>query len=133
MNLEIAIRQPLGRCKGLVVPMALDAIFITPPDGRAREVGWVHRAPNSMVHFTRYLDVDLRAVIRDRVAELRDQAGLPTVHELTSSVPNPKLVRAYLQGELPRRKKKTVFTGGTDADEGNAARGGAAADDDGGN
>lgn len=133
MNLEITLRQPMGRCKGVIVPMPFDSVYVTPPDGRTREVAIVPRTPDATVHFLRYLEPELRGVIRDKVAELRRNAGLPPVHELTSSVPNPKLMRAYLQGELPRRKKKTVFTGGTDADEGNAARGGAAADDDGRN
>lgn len=133
ISLDIALRQPLGRCKGVVVPLAMDCVFVTPPDGQRREVGFVHRAPNAMIHFVRFLDPELRAFIRDKVSELRDRAGLPTVHPLTSSVPNPRLIRAYLNGDLKKKKRKTVYTGGDDVDEGHAAAGGEATHDDGRN
>lgn len=133
INLDITLRQPLGRKKGVVVPLPMDCVFVTPPDGQAREVGFVDRAPNAMLHFVRFLDPELRAFIRTKVAEMRERAGLPSVHPLTSSVPNPRLIRAYLNGDFKKRKRTTVYTGGEDADEGHATAGGAAPHDDGGN
>lgn len=132
MNIEISIEQMLGRSKGVLVPMPIDFVFITPTDGKKRCVGQVQRRDNATLHFTRYLEPDLRQVVRTKVAELRHAAGLPTVSRLVSSVPNPRLVRAYLDGDIKRKKKTTIYTGGDDVEQGRAAGEGQAASDEGG-
>ena len=126
--LEVTITQFSGICKGLVKFLPMDTVHVIKSDGTRRHVGFVDRRPGATLRFVRVLDKDLREAIRQEVAKLRDQQGLPPISLLTVGPPDPRIVAAYLRGEKLRDRPTTVIVPGMEDGQSSDATQGEAAD-----
>lgn len=102
----ITIQQFVGRRKGILVTEPLDWVIANKPTGAMR-IGMVGHQEGATLKFIRWLRPDMREEIRKRVAELRKQNGQAGIASATSSIPDPRLIAGYLNGER-FRKRPTV-------------------------
>lgn len=103
---SVTIEQYTGMCKGVLVTQPIDWVIAHTNKG-SRRVGLVNHFEGATLRFVRVLPEDLREEIRKRVAELRKANGQHGIAQRTSSIPDPRLINAYLKGER-FRKRPTV-------------------------
>lgn len=104
---EISIHQYSGVCKGLIKKLPMDVI-IGKRGETYKQIGFVERVPGAMVRFVRFLSVESQGEIRKEVEQLRKEQGLPEISKLTSSPPDPRLIRGYLKGEKYRKRPSVI-------------------------
>ena len=114
-GLTITIGQMVGRKKGVLVCENLDVIYAT-RNGATRKIGFVGRFDGATVLLIRHLKPELREEVRNEVERLRaaDPDGC-SIAGGVSSVPDPKLVKAYVKGELKKKKTTIIMPDGSDA------------------
>lgn len=107
-GLDISIAQMAGRKKGVYVTEPVDIIYAS-QGGSVRKIGFISRCHNGKVCLIRHLRPELRQEVRDEVERLRlaEPEGY-TVAARTSSVPDPKLIKAYIKGELKKPAPTTI-------------------------
>lgn len=116
-GIEITIKQMVGRNKGLLVTEPIDVIYAT-RNGETRKIGFVGRYEGATVLLIRYLKLDLREPIRKEVERLRQEADEPWgISTNIASPPDPKLIKAYVKGELHKKKTIIIMPPGTDEDD----------------
>jgi len=105
-GIEITIKQMVGRKKGLLVTEPTDVIYAT-KNGITNKIGFVGRYEGATCLLIRHLPLEVREEVRREVERLRtgDPEGC-SIAATVSSVPDPRLVKAYVKGEL--HKKKTT-------------------------
>ena len=107
-GIEVSIAQMTGRKKGVYVTEPIDVIYAS-QNGSVRKIGFISRCHNGKVCLIRHLRPELRQDVRDEVERIRLAApeGF-TVAARTSSVPDPKLIKAYLRGDLKKPAPTTI-------------------------
>jgi len=108
-GVEITIKQMVGRKKGMLVTEAMDVIYATTSKG-TNKIGFVGRHEGATCLLIRYLTPEVREEVRKEVERLR--TGDPEGHSIAatvSSVPDPKLIKAYVKGELTKNKTQSTI------------------------
>lgn len=116
-GVEIEIEQFSGMHKGLIKTEPLDVIWAC-RDGKRSKLGYVARAPDATVLLIRYLPPDEREPIRAEVERLRHESGGYPITKRIGSIPDPRLIKAAVKGDIQRKSATTstiVMPDGTPA------------------
>lgn len=113
----ITIRQMVGNKKGVLVTLPTDAIYAT-RNGNISKIGYVGRHEGARCLFIRHLTLEVREDVRKEVERLRtgDPEGC-SIAETVSCVPDPNLIKAYVKGELHKKKTTIILPDGVGDDD----------------
>jgi len=106
-GIEISIRQLTGNRRGIPATEPLDVIYAS-REGNRSKLGYVARFDNATVVLIRYLPADEREPLRKEVERLRLEQGGCSISKRIASVPNPKLIKAYVKGDLKKKAPTTI-------------------------
>lgn len=110
----ITLEPCIGRKKGVLVSEPLDWIVAHHPRKGAIRIGSVWRYDGATVHLTKWFKPEVREHIYRVVVELRKQTTDAQVAERLSSIPDPRLIAAYLAGGQRRKRRSTVPAGASE-------------------
>ena len=116
-GLEITIKQMVGRKKGMWVTEPIDVIYAT-KNGNTRKIGFVGRHEGATVLLIRHLKLEMREPIRLEVERLRREEDEPWgISNRIACPPDPKLIKAYVKGELHKKKTTIILPEGVGDDD----------------
>lgn len=110
-GVEISIKQYAGMCKGVYKTEPLDCIYAAKGENK-RLLGYVARVDGATCLLIRHLKPELREPVRLEVERLRIEQGGCSISKLVSCPPDPKVIKAYVKGELRKPAKATVVMPG---------------------
>ena len=106
-GVEIHLEQFAGMKKGVYTTAPLDKVYAT-KGGKRSLLGYVARVDGAALLLIRYLPTqEDREAVRQAVEKLRHESGWTTNKKL-ASVPNPTLIKAYVDGEVTRKSATTT-------------------------
>jgi len=76
--------------------------------GVKSKLGYVKRKDNAPITLIRFIPEDMREPIRLEVEKQRLQQGGCSVAKHVNCIPNPKVITAYVKGELKKPKPTTI-------------------------
>ena len=106
-GIEITLEQYTGMCKGVIKTEPIDVIYAT-SNGEKRKLGFVSRFDNATTLLIRHLKPELREPVRLEVERLRMEQSGCSITRLVSCPPDPKLIKAYVKGDLNKSPKTTI-------------------------
>jgi hypothetical protein len=113
----ITLEPCVGYKKGILVTEPLDFIVAHHPQRGAVRIGLIWRHDGAAVQLSRFFKQEIRTLIQKRVTELRKAVTDNRVADRPSSIPDPRLIAAFLKGER-FRKRKTQVSGGMPSGKG---------------
>lgn len=111
-GITFSIEHMAGMCKGVWQTAPIDFIFAE-RNGKREKIGLVGRHDGARVLLRKHLKKDLREPLRKEVERLRLKSGGCSIDTKGISVlPDPRLIEAYLKGELNRNKSVVLMADG---------------------
>lgn len=108
-NYEIFLQQLIGKCKGLLNVEPIDVIYArNKGTGQVGKLGFVCHHEQAPVLFVRFLPPSIRDQIAKIVKQIRHDNDSYSVSDLIVCPPDPRLVKAYIKGDIKRKMTKTT-------------------------
>ena len=116
-GIEFSLVHMAGLCRGVWQTLPMDVIWAE-RNGNRRKIGFVGRHENARIVLLRHLKQDIREPFRLEIERLRLVSGGCSIDRSGISVlPDPRIVEAYVKGELHRKKSTLLMPAGIPSDK----------------